>query len=236
MEIRVQGLEKTYRAADGKVLKGIDYTFAQGDFVALMGRSGSGKSTLLNIMAGITQPTAGKVFYEDQDLFALSDVRRSEQRAQKTATIFQDYNLLDFLTARENIALGSTISGAKTSPEDVERVLQQVDLGGFGEKYPRELSGGQCQRVAIARALAVQPSVIFADEPTGALDEKNSSAIVQLLRQAADRGVTVIMVTHDPYIAAAADGVLVLGDGKIVAEIPEPTPRKILAGMEMSGE
>lgn len=236
MDIALRSVTKIYREADGPVVKGISHTFEAGNFTALMGRSGSGKSTLLNMMSGIISPTSGEVVYGDVDLFKLGDKRRSALRAQSTATVFQDYNLLDFLTAEENIDLGRRISKCKNSGLSPENALRAVDLDGFGKKRPSELSGGQRQRVAIARAIAVGPDVIFADEPTGALDENNSWSVVQLLKNVAERGVTVVMVTHDPYIAAAADTVLELRDGRISNVLDNPTEAEILSALRASGK
>ncbi len=228
MKISLQGVTKTFREADGPVLKDIDYTFKEGSFIALMGRSGSGKSTLLNIMSGVETPTSGSVYCDDVDLFDLSDRARSKLRSQKTATFFQDYNLLDFLTASENITLGKKISGNSSDSGSVDDALERVGLSGFGDKKPTELSGGQCQRVAIARALTGKPEVIFADEPTGALDDANSRLVVDLLRSVSESGVTIIMVTHDPYIAAAADTVVELKDGAIARTMDAPSAMEIL--------
>lgn len=237
MDIILDAVEKVYREADGPVVKGITYTFKSGSFTALMGRSGSGKSTLLNMMSGIVPPTSGSVRYDDQSIFDMPDTTRSSLRAQRTATIFQDYNLLPFLTALENIELGLRISGVQQQNIEPDEALDQVGLAGFERKYPNELSGGQCQRVAIARAICVSPEAIFADEPTGALDENNSREVVKHLQRISQEGVTVIMVTHDPFIAAAADTVLELRDGGISRELSRPSAEEILetfGGVEAS--
>ncbi|MCK7642319.1 ABC transporter ATP-binding protein [Corynebacterium antarcticum] len=228
MHIKLRRIEKIYRDADGPVVSGVSYTFEGGTFTALMGRSGSGKSTLLNIMSGITQPTSGQVFYDDTDIFSISDRERSKIRAQTTSTIFQDYNLLPFLTAAENIELGKRISKSRHGKISPQQALEQVGLSKFADKLPNELSGGQCQRVAIARAIAVEPDIIFADEPTGALDEKNSEIVVNLLKEMANNGVTVIMVTHDPFIAAASDRVIELCDGQLERSLDAPSAIAIL--------
>lgn len=235
MDISLSAVEKVYREADGAVVNGVTYTFQSGSFTALMGRSGSGKSTLLNMMSGIVVPTSGTVLYGDTSIFDISDRKRSALRAQRTATIFQDYNLLEFLSALENIELGLRISGKNASGITPHEALDQVGLAGFEHKHPNELSGGQCQRVAIARAICVSPDVIFADEPTGALDEDNSRAVVKLLQRVSRSGVAVIMVTHDPYIAAAADTVLELRDGGISRALSSPSAEEILKAFGDSG-
>ncbi|MDN8624901.1 MULTISPECIES: ABC transporter ATP-binding protein [Corynebacterium] len=236
MGISLRSVTKMYREADGPVVKGVSYTFEAGKFTALMGRSGSGKSTLLNMMSGIVTPTSGEVIYSDTNIFKASDKRRSALRAQLTATVFQDYNLLNFLTAEENIDLGRRISKCKSKGLSAEDALRAVGLSGFEKKRPSELSGGQNQRVAVARAIAVGPDIIFADEPTGALDENSSRTVVKLLKDVAKEGVAVVMVTHDPYIAAAADTVLELRDGIISNVLDKPTVGDILSALRADGD
>lgn len=219
MDITARHLTKIYREQDRPVIRDVDLTVSTGSFLALMGRSGSGKSTLLNLLAGIVRPTSGQVFYGEEDLWSLSDSRRSALRAGMTATIFQSYNLFDFLSVTENIALGMRLAGHRAEDGAIEDALAQVGMEDLVHARPDELSGGQRQRVAIARAVASAPEVIFADEPTGALDEHNGQIVVDLLRSLADGGTTVLMVTHDPDIAAAADRTLVLRDGVIEGEM-----------------
>lgn len=227
VRIELSSVTKVFREADGPVLKEISYVFEEGVFVALMGRSGSGKSTLLNVMSGIEPVTSGSVYYDKKNIFDIGGRERSRLRAHKTTTIFQDYNLLEFLTARENIVLGQKVSGGRRSGLSAAEALRRVGLEGFEDKRPDELSGGQCQRVAIARAISVNPSVIFADEPTGALDEDNAQMVVQLLKDIAASGVTVIMVTHDVDVASQADKVLELNDGQISRVIESPTSEEL---------
>jgi putative ABC transport system ATP-binding protein len=223
MDIVTKAVSKTYREQDGPVigdtdgqgLDGIDLTVPAGSFLALMGPSGSGKSTLLNMLAGIVRPTSGRVLYDGRDIWALSDSRRSRLRAASTATVFQEYNLFDYLTVRENIALGTRLAHAPAERHAVRDALTTVGMEPYANTRPDELSGGQRQRVAIARAVASDPQVIFADEPTGALDEANGRAVVRLLRELADAGTSVLMVTHEPEIAAAADRTLMLRDGMV---------------------
>ena len=158
-------------------------------------------------------------------------MQRSSLRARRTATIFQDYNLLEFLSVEENILLAQRINGKAKNSMSPHEALRMVGLEGYEKKMPNEISGGQKQRVAIARAISVRPSVIFADEPTGALDESNSKIVVDLLRSVAQNNVTVVMVTHDPYIAAEAHCVLQLRDGSITNILNSPTPKSILEAM-----
>ena len=198
-----------------------------GAFLALMGRSGSGKSTLLGMLAGTVRPTAGTVSYDGADLWALSDSRRSRLRAARTATVFQDYNLLEELSAAENIRLGAKLARRPLTRDEADAALERVGLAGLGSKRPDELSGGQRQRVAIARALASSPGVVFADEPTGALDERSGAVVIELLARAARAGTSVLMVTHDPAVAAAAQEVLVLRDGVIEERLSRPTAARI---------
>ena len=227
MRLIAHRLGKTYRQADGPVVRGIDLEVPDGAFLALMGRSGSGKSTLLGMLAGIVRPTAGTVSYDGADLWALSDSRRSRLRATRTATVFQDYNLLEELSAAENIRLGAKLARRPLTRDEADAALERVGLAGMGSKRPDELSGGQRQRVAIARALATSPGVVFADEPTGALDERSGAVVIELLARAARAGTSVLMVTHDPAVAAAAQEVLVLRDGVIEERLSRPTAARI---------
>ena len=212
MRLIAHRLGKTYRQADGPVVRGIDLEVPDGAFLALMGRSGSGKSTLLGMLAGTVRPTAGTVSYDGAD---------------RTATVFQDYNLLEELSAAENIRLGAKLARRPLTRDEADAALERVGLAGLGPKRPDELSGGQRQRVAIARALASSPGVVFADEPTGALDERSGAVVIELLARAARAGTSVLMVTHDPAVAAAAQEVLVLRDGVIEERLSRPTAARI---------
>lgn len=193
----------------------VDLDIPVGSFLALMGRSGSGKSTLLNMLAGIVRPTSGSVYFDGTDIWSLSDRRRSALRATRTATVFQEYNLFDYLTVGENISLGVRLAGGRVDRDVIRQSLAAVKMDSYTDARPDSLSGGQRQRVAIARAVASKPRVIFADEPTGALDEMNGRMVVGLLRGLADNGTSVLMVTHEPDVAAAADRTLVLRDGMV---------------------
>jgi putative ABC transport system ATP-binding protein len=192
-----------------------------GQFVAVMGATGSGKSTLLHCAAGLDRPTGGRVRLTDVDITRMREARLTRLRRDRAGFVFQAYNLLSELTVRQNVALPVRLGGPRT--RTVDQVLAQVGLSGLGERPVGELSGGQRQRVAVARALVTAPAVIFADEPTGALDPTTGARILNLLRTAADHdGVTVLMVTHDPAAAAWSDRLVLLRDGTIADDGPAP--------------
>jgi len=219
--VDVRDLRKVYTAPGHKVaaLDGVTLQVSAGSFTAIMGASGSGKSTLLHLVGGLTAPTAGTVLIEGHDLGRMSDPARTRFRRRRIGVIFQEYNLLPTLTARENVALpwlvdGRSLSSARTR---VDRLLALVELEPRAEHRPDALSGGEQQRVAIARALLNDPAIILADEPTGNLDSKQSHAIWRLLRDIAEQQLTtVLMVTHEAHGAALADDVIVLKDGRII--------------------
>ena len=203
--------------AEVRALDGVSVDFPAGRFTAIMGASGSGKSTLMHVLAGLDRPTSGRVEVDGVDLGTLDDKRLTELRREKIGFVFQSFNLLPVLNARENIVLPLSIAGRKGDPEWIERLIETVGLGDRLTHRPSELSGGQQQRVAVARALVSRPSVVFGDEPTGNLDSKSSGEVMNLLRRSVDEfGQTVIMVTHDAGAAAYADRIVVLADGRIV--------------------
>jgi putative ABC transport system ATP-binding protein len=215
--------------AEVHALDGVTVGFPAGRFTAIMGPSGSGKSTLMHILAGLDRPTAGSIVLDGVELVDLDDKRLTELRRDKVGFIFQSFNLLPVLDARENIVLPLSIAGRKADPSWLDKLIAAVGLGDRLDHRPAELSGGQQQRVAIARALASQPAVIFADEPTGNLDSKASGEVLDLLRRAVDEfGQTVIMVTHDPTAASYADRLLVLNDGLIVHDGEAHTAEDVL--------
>jgi putative ABC transport system ATP-binding protein len=188
-------------------------------FTAIMGPSGSGKSTLMHILAGLDRPTSGSVVLDGVELTELDDRKLTELRRDKVGFVFQSFNLLPVLDARENIVLPLSIAGRKPDKAWVDQLIRTVGLNDRRTHRPAELSGGQQQRVAVARALVSKPAVVFADEPTGNLDSKASAGVLDLLRQAVDEfGQTVIMVTHDPAAAAHADRLITLRDGKLVQD------------------
>ncbi len=191
-----------------------------GQFVAVMGATGSGKSTLLHCAAGLDRPTSGRVRLAGADITRMREGALTRLRRDRVGFVFQSYNLLSELTVRQNVALPGRLGGPRR--RDPDDVLAEVGLAGYGRRPVGELSGGQKQRVAIARALVTEPAVIFADEPTGALDPVTGAHILGLLRAAADRGVTVMMVTHDPGAAVWSDRLVRLRDGAIADDRPSP--------------
>jgi putative ABC transport system ATP-binding protein len=201
-----------------------------------MGPSGSGKSTLMHILAGLDKPTSGSVVLDGVELVDLDDKRLTNLRRDKVGFVFQSFNLLPVLDARENIVLPLSIAGRKPDPEWFDRLIDTIGLRDRLDHRPSELSGGQQQRVAVARALASRPAVIFADEPTGNLDSKSSGELLNLLRNSVDElGQTVIMVTHDAVAASYADRLLVLGDGRIVHDGQAATAGDVLDLMKAVG-
>jgi len=217
--IQVRGLRKVYHTGDVDVeaLRSVDLDVKRGEFVAVVGPSGSGKSTLFHILGGLAPPTAGEIWIDGIDLRKMSETQRTEMRQRKVGFVFQKYNLLPTLTARDNIMLAQAIAGIKTQPVGFDNVLKMLGITGRLEHKPRALSGGEQQRVAIARALVNQPAILLADEPTGNLDTANSNAVLDLLRDLNKRmGQTILMITHNPEAAAFADRIVYMRDGKIV--------------------
>jgi putative ABC transport system ATP-binding protein len=218
-------------------LDGVTLGFPRGTFTAVMGPSGSGKSTLLQCAAGLDRPTEGKVVIAGTDLGPLDEHARTLLRRRRVGFVFQAFNLVSALTAEQNVALPLRLAGRRPGPEQVRAALNAVGLGNRARHRPAELSGGQQQRVAIARALITQPDVVFADEPTGALDTRASRDVMALLRDLADaHGRTVIMVTHDAAAASYADRVVFLADGRVADELaPDRSARSAeLIGVRMA--
>jgi putative ABC transport system ATP-binding protein len=219
--VSAQGLRRVYGEGDAAVtaLGGVTVDFPAGAFTAIMGPSGSGKSTLMHLLAGLDRPTAGSVVLDGVELTSLKDDALTELRRDRVGFVFQAFNLLPVLDARENIVLPMSIAGRDPDDEWVDSLIDLVGLRDRITHRPSELSGGQQQRVAVVRALASRPAVVFADEPTGNLDSHASTEILQLLRRSVDEfGQTIIMVTHDEEAAAYADRLLVLHDGEIVED------------------
>jgi putative ABC transport system ATP-binding protein len=214
-------------------LRGVTLEVPVGQFTAVMGPSGSGKSTLMHLLAGLDRPTEGSVHIGGEDITAMGDRQLTKLRRRHIGFIFQSFNLLPMLTAQENILLPLSIAGRKPDEAELASLIARVGLGDRLGHRPAQLSGGQQQRVAIARALASQPTVLFADEPTGNLDSTSGTEVLALLREAVelDRQTTV-MVTHDPRAAATADRVLFLADGLIVDDLVDPTEEQVLAAMK----
>ena len=230
---------KIYGGGDSEVraLDGVTVQFEQGRFTAIMGPSGSGKSTLMHCLAGLDELTTGAVYIGGTYLASLSDKQLTELRRTAVGFIFQAYNLVPTLTALENITLPLLLGGQKGDQEWIDRVIDTVGLRDRLKHRPSELSGGQQQRVAVARALASQPTIIFADEPTGNLDSRTGAEILDFMRRAVrELGQTIVMVTHDPTAASYADRVIFLADGKIVDEMQEPTAERVLDRMKKFGE
>jgi len=229
---------KTYGTGDTSVaaLCDVDLELPRGEFTAIMGPSGSGKSTLMHCLAGLDTLTDGQVFIGDTDLAVLSDRERTILRRDRIGFVFQSFNLLPTLTAEENITLPADLAGRTPDPDWFDTVVGELNLADRLRHRPSELSGGQQQRVAIGRALISRPDVVFADEPTGALDSKASTELLRFLRSVVDDlGQTVVMVTHDPGAAAYADRVVFLVDGAIVQELSEPTRDRVLEIMGRLG-
>ena len=207
----------------------VSVEFHRERYTAIMGPSGSGKSTLMHCMAGLDHLTSGQVFIGDQDLGDLRDRELTELRRDRVGFIFQAFNLVPTLTALENITLPSDIAGRDPDGVWVDSVVENLGLDGRLSHRPAELSGGEQQRVAAARALASRPELIFADEPSGNLDSTSSAELLNLLRQAVrEFGQTIVMVTHDPIAASYSDRVIFLQDGRIVGEMADPTPDRVL--------
>jgi putative ABC transport system ATP-binding protein len=214
-------------------LRGVSVDVASGALTAVMGPSGSGKSTLMHILAGLDRPTAGDVRIADIKIGTLSDTQLTKLRREHIGFIFQFFNLLPMLTAKENIVLPLSIAGVKPDPAWIDELTNAVGLGDRLSHRPAELSGGQQQRVAIARALVSKPTVMFADEPTGNLDSRTSAEILALLRDSVSSyGQTTVMVTHDAHAAAIADRILFLADGLIVKDLGPSTSSEILETLQ----
>ncbi|MEU3901497.1 ABC transporter ATP-binding protein [Streptomyces sp. NPDC045251] len=267
--VRLESLTKTYGSGDSAVsaLRDTSLSFSRGSFTAIMGPSGSGKSTLLQCAAGLDRPTSGRVFIDGQDTSGLNETRLTELRRASTGFIFQSFNLLPSLTAEQNVALPMRLAGRRPPRGAVRQALAQVGLEKKAGSRPSQLSGGQQQRVAIARALVARPAVLFADEPTGALDLSTGRELLVTLRALTGQGdgtpgspggsgtpgtpggsgtpggpgtahpvtTTIVMVTHDPNVAAYADRVLFLADGGLVGELLQPTAEDVAARMTHLG-
>lgn len=229
----VQGIDltKTYGEGDAQViaLDRVSVSFMPGTFSAVMGASGSGKSTLMHILAGLDRPTSGTVLIDGTDITQLKDKQLTLLRRREIGFVFQFFNLLPMLTARENILLPLTIAGKDVDTAYFDRLVAAMGLEGRLTHRPAQLSGGQQQRVAIARALVTRPAVVFADEPTGNLDSTTSNEVLRLLRTAVDElQQTIVMVTHDAHAAGVADRIVFLADGRIVRDMEAGSVDQIL--------
>ena len=222
-QVRMAQVNKVYQRGGEAVhaLVGVDLTIAPGAFVAVMGKSGSGKTTLLNMLTGIDRPTSGEIWLGDQRIDSLSEAQLAILRRQRIGLIFQAFNLLNNLTALENVMLPALLAGR--GAREARRVASaQLDVLGLGrqqQKLPNQLSGGQQQRVAIGRALVNAPDVLCADEPTGNLDAQTGTEVLRLLKELHARGLIIILVTHDPQVASQAQRIITMHDGRIVDDV-----------------
>ncbi|MGW6915391.1 ABC transporter ATP-binding protein [Kitasatospora sp. NPDC054939] len=225
-----QDLHRSYGRGGGAVhaLRGVSLTLHQGTFTAVMGPSGSGKTTLLHCLAGMDRPSSGSVRWGDTEISCLPERRLAELRRSRVGFVFQAFNLMPAMTVAQNVELPGRLAGRRTDRAAVGAVLARVGLAGRERHRPGQLSGGQQQRVAIARALLARPSVLFADEPTGALDRATGHEVLALLREGVDRdGQTCVMVTHDPVAAGYADRVVVLADGLVTDDLDRPSAQLV---------
>ena len=235
---RIQGGTKIYGEGHTEVraLDGVTAEFDKGVFTAIMGPSGSGKSTLMHCVAGLDVLTGGEVFISGVELGSLKDKELTLLRREKVGFVFQAFNLIPTLTARENVLLPLLIAGEDPDDAWFEQVIGILGLGDRLSHRPSELSGGQQQRVAAARALVARPDIIFADEPSGNLDSKSAAELLDFMRRAVKEfGQTIVMVTHDPVAASYADRVVFLEDGKIVDELHDPTTDSVIDRMRQFG-
>ena len=221
--IVAEKLCKTYRVGKVEVpaLRGISFTVDAGEFVAVVGPSGSGKSTLFYLLGGLTHADSGRVVVDGEDFAKLSDAQRTQMRKRKIGFVFQKFNLLPTLDARANIAIAQDIAGvdAQRDKDHFQRIVEMLGIARRLQHRPAELSGGEQQRVALARALINRPAIVLADEPTGNLDTKNSTIVLDMLRHSKQElGQTVLMITHNPEAAAYADRIIHMRDGQIVPQ------------------
>ena len=223
--IRTENLTKIYGKDDTAVtaVDHLNLAFEAGVFTAVVGTSGSGKSSLMHLLGGVDNPTEGTVRVEDVDIFKLGDEKRSILRRRKIGFVFQEYNLIPVLTVEENIAMPALLDGKVVDREEIDELMNSLGIYERRKHLPNELSGGQKQRVAIGRAMINHPPVILADEPTGNLDKRNSEEVIELLLKAVrEREQTLVLITHEPDIAAMADRILHLEDGKIISDTGIP--------------
>jgi putative ABC transport system ATP-binding protein len=236
--LRTESLVKVFGSGDTAVraLDGVDLRFGTGSFTAIMGPSGSGKSTLMHCAAGLDTPTSGRVLLGSTDLTGLADRQLTTIRRDRIGFVFQSFNLLPTLTARQNILLPLDLAGTAPTAEHFFALCDALRITDRLDHRPAQLSGGQQQRVAIARALITRPDVVFADEPTGALDSRSGVRLLEFLRAGArELGQTIVMVTHDPIAAGYADRVVLLADGRVAGELAAPTPDDVLAAIRPLG-
>jgi putative ABC transport system ATP-binding protein len=224
--IQVENITKVYRIGkvDVPALRGVSFEVQRGEFVSIVGPSGSGKSTLFYILGGLTGPTSGRVLIDGADFAKMSDAQRTEMRKQKIGFVFQKFNLLPTLSARDNIGIAREIAGRDGTDREFEaHITQLLGVADRLDHRPAEMSGGEQQRVALARALINHPAIVLADEPTGNLDSRNSEIVLKMLRQTNQEiGQTVLMITHNPQAASIGDRIVHMRDGLIVAAAEDP--------------
>lgn len=218
--VRTEKLKKYYRLGENtvKALDGVDFSVKEREFVAIIGRSGSGKSTLLHMIGGLDVPTAGEVYVDGKRLSGMNREQLAVFRRRKVGFVFQNYNLVPDLNVYDNVVLPIELDGKRIDRKFVREIMELLQIGEKAEALPGMLSGGQQQRVAIARALTSKPQIVLADEPTGNLDSETSEEVLELLQETSRRyDQTIVMITHDPHIAAKADRMVKTGDGKVIA-------------------
>jgi putative ABC transport system ATP-binding protein len=234
--IALAHLSKTYPGGP-RALDDVSLTVTPGTFLAVMGPSGSGKSTLMHCAAGLDTPTSGSVRIDGTEIAGLGEARRTELRRERVGFVFQAYNLIPSLSIEDNITLPLRLAGRKPDRHWIGTLVERVGLTDRLRHRPAELSGGQQQRAAVVRALAARPAVVFADEPTGALDLRSAHEVLELLRGLVDElGQTVVMVTHDPAAAARAHRALVMADGRVVETLDRPTAARLADRLVTLGE
>ena len=235
--LQLEGIEKTYRSGDVEVraVRGVSITVGAGEFVAIMGSSGSGKSTMMNILGCLDRPTKGRYLLDGADVSGFDRNRLADIRNQKIGFVFQGFNLLSRTSALENVELPMLYGGKELSAPEIHRralaALETVGLADRADHYPNQLSGGQQQRVAIARALCNEPALILADEPTGNLDTRTSIEIMGVFQKLNDKGITIVMVTHELDIASYTRRNIVMRDGMILSD--QPVARRLIATEEV---
>ncbi|GAA2444726.1 ABC transporter ATP-binding protein [Actinomadura vinacea] len=229
--MRLEAVTRAY--GDVTALREVTWSFPRGGLTAVMGPSGSGKSTFLHCASGLDRPTSGSVRIGEVDLGTLKEARLTRLRRERIGFVFQAFNLIPSMSVEQNVTLPLRLAGRDPDPARVAAILRRVGLAERAGHRPSELSGGQQQRAAIARALITEPEVVFADEPTGALDPRTARDVLRLLREAVDvSGQTVVLVTHDPLAAAWADSAVFLSEGRVVDELTAPTVEQLLRRWE----
>ncbi|WP_067830998.1 ABC transporter ATP-binding protein [Actinomadura kijaniata] len=237
--LRLEAVRRVYGSDGNRVtaLDGVSLALPAGSFTAVMGPSGSGKSTLLQCAAGLDRPTEGRVYVDGAELAGGGEAALTRFRRERIGFVFQRFNLLPTLTVMQNVTLPLKLAGRRVDRRRARSILERVGLGDRLHHRPAELSGGQQQRVAIARALVTEPKVVFADEPTGALDTRSAREVLALLQESVRvYGRTIVMVTHDPVAASHADQVLFLADGRLVGRMAAPTAERVAEHMTRLGE